>query len=141
MVLCLHFIALDCVQVCSLYVTSTLGWKYQFIEFACFVFSYSWGYKRVFEQYATALHEKFPQLAIEGDNYPPPMLRQYLAQGLSILKLALIVMVIIGQDPFPHLNMETPSIFQWAVQNKVSLKADNTDSISHKILSLTCPAY
>lgn len=85
------------------------------------VSSYSWGYKRVFEQYAHALHEKYPDLAVEGDNYPPPATRALLAQGLSIFKLVLIVLVLLGQDPFPHLNMETPSIFTWATQNKVSV--------------------
>lgn len=65
------------------------------------------------------LHEKFPHLAIEGDNYPPSAMRQLLAQGLSILKLAIIAMVVLGQNPFPHLNMETPSVFTWATENKV----------------------
>lgn len=65
------------------------------------------------------LHERFPHLAVEGDNYPPPAMRQVLAQGLSVLKLVLIAMVVAGQNPFPHLNMETPSAFTWAVENKI----------------------
>lgn len=28
-------------------------------------------------------------------------------------------MVVVGQNPFPHLNMETPSIFTWAIENKL----------------------
>jgi len=56
-------------------------------------------------------------------------MRQYLAQGLSILKLVLIALVILGQDPFPHLNMETPSFFTWAIQNKVSTQITNLNSI------------
>lgn len=58
-------------------------------------------------------------------------MRQFLAQGLSILKLVIIAMVVLGQDPFPHLNMETPSIFTWATQNKVRLS---------DIVNLYCPA-
>lgn len=46
-------------------------------------------------------------------------MRQLLAQGLGILKLVIIAMVVLGQNPFPHLNMETPSVFTWAVENKV----------------------
>lgn len=65
------------------------------------------------------LHEKFPHFAVEGDNYPPPAMRQLFAQGLSVLKLVIIAMVVLGQNPFPHLNMETPSIFTWAVENKL----------------------
>ncbi|WAR28533.1 LOW QUALITY PROTEIN: SELT-like protein [Mya arenaria] len=49
--------------------------------------------RRVFEQYTSVLHEKFPHVAVEGDNYPPPAMRSLLAQGLSVLKLALIAMV------------------------------------------------
>ncbi|KAL4220046.1 hypothetical protein ACF0H5_020457 [Mactra antiquata] len=46
-------------------------------------------------------------------------MRQLFAQGLSVLKLVIIAMVVAGQNPFPHLNMETPSVFTWAVENKV----------------------
>lgn len=28
-------------------------------------------------------------------------------------------MVVSGQNPFPSLNMETPSLFTWAQQNKI----------------------
>lgn len=28
-------------------------------------------------------------------------------------------MIVSGQNPFPHLNMETPSLFNWATENKV----------------------
>ncbi|KAJ8310124.1 hypothetical protein KUTeg_011989 [Tegillarca granosa] len=52
------------------------------------------GYKKVFEQYAHAIHERFPALSIEGDNYPPPSGRAAVAQFLSIFKLVLIAMVI-----------------------------------------------
>ena len=66
------------------------------------------------------LHEKFPQFSVEGDNYPPPPMRQLFAQGLGILKIIIIAMVVLGQNPFPHLNIDTPSIFTWAIENKVS---------------------
>lgn len=84
-----------------------------------FLFCYSWGYKRVFEQYAHAISERFPNLAVEGDNYPPPASRALFAQVLSFAKILIIAMVVVGQNPFPHLNMETPSIFTWAIENKL----------------------
>lgn len=31
-------------------------------------------------------------------------------------------MIVSGQNPFPHLNMETPSLFNWATENKVHNK-------------------
>lgn len=73
----------------------------------------------MFEQYSFEIRQRYPQLTIEGDNYPPPLSRQYCAQALSILKLLLIAMVVSGINPFPHLNMETPNIFMWATQNKI----------------------
>ena len=75
----------------------------------------------MFEQYAHALHERFPALTIEGDNYPPPPAQAAFAQFLSIFKLLLIVMVVSGQNPFTLLNMETPNVFTWAQENKVSI--------------------
>ena len=84
-----------------------------------FLFCYSWGYKKVFEQYSHALHERFPALSIEGDNYPPPATRAAFAQFLSIFKLIVIVMVVSGQNPFPLLNMDTPGFVTWAQENKI----------------------
>lgn len=44
--------------------------------------SYSWGYKKVFEQYANILREKYPEISILGDNYPPPDWKLWMAQML-----------------------------------------------------------
>ena len=74
----------------------------------------------MYEQFSYAIQQKYPDLAIEGDNYPPPAAREYGAHFLSYLKLALIVLVVTGQDPFNWLGMETPGAFTWAIQNKVS---------------------
>jgi selT/selW/selH-like putative selenoprotein len=73
----------------------------------------------VFEQYAQALHERFPTLMIVGDNYPPPVLRSAFAQALGILKFILIGLVVTGYNPFPTLNIQTPNIYSWAIENKV----------------------
>ena len=82
-------------------------------------FSYSWGYRKVYEQFATAIQQKYPELFIEGDNYPPPPLRFYLAQILTFTKMAVMLMIIMGQNPFTYFNMDTPNIYAWAIDNKV----------------------
>ena len=74
----------------------------------------------MFEQYAHAIHERFPALSIEGDNYPPPAARAAFAQFLSVFKLVLIVLVVSGQNPFTMLGMDTPGFVTWAQENKVS---------------------
>jgi len=84
-----------------------------------FQFCNSWGYRKVFEQFASAIQEKFPDLVVRGMNYPPPPVRAYSAQGLSFLKLALIVCIAVGQNPFVWMNMTTPNVFYWAMNNKI----------------------
>jgi len=73
----------------------------------------------VFDEFANIIRQRYPSLLVEGDNYPPPLVRAYLAQGLSILKLVVIVVVFSGQNPFPALNMNTPAVLVWAHQNKL----------------------
>ena len=83
-----------------------------------FLYCYSWGYRRVFEQYAGLLQQKYPNLAIEGDNYPPIPWKSILAQVLSYAKLALIVSILASFNPFVYFG-ETPGVFAWALQNKL----------------------
>ncbi|XP_031558975.1 thioredoxin reductase-like selenoprotein T1b, partial [Actinia tenebrosa] len=79
------------------------------------------GYKRVFEEYAQFLGQNFPNLNIVGDNYPPPRPRQMLASFLSIAKMVVIGLIIFGErmQIFESLNVNPPSIYQWAIQNKM----------------------
>jgi len=46
-------------------------------------------------------------------------MRALIAQGLSLLKIALIVLIVCGQNPFPALGMNTPAVFNWAITNKI----------------------
>jgi len=68
---------------------------------------------------ATAIRDRYPGLQVEGGNFPPPPLRQMIAQTLSALKFILLIVLISGQNPFPYLNMATPEAFNWASENKV----------------------
>ena len=63
--------------------------------------------------------DRYPGLQVEGGNFPPPPLRQMIAQTLSALKFILLIVLISGQNPFPYLNMATPEAFNWASENKV----------------------
>ena len=47
-----------------------------------YFFSYSCGYKRVFNEYQTLLRKKYPEVQIIGDNYNPPGYNMILAKGL-----------------------------------------------------------
>lgn len=72
----------------------------------------------MFEQYAAILEQKYPSLAIEGLNHPPPFLNQKIAQFLGIVKILLILLVVSGTNIFQHLGVQTPSVWEWTQQNK-----------------------
>ena len=40
----------------------------------------------------------------------------------DIVKIALLIAIASGQNPFAYLNMETPNIYSWALENKVRLE-------------------
>lgn len=73
----------------------------------------------MFEQYSDALHQRYPGLQIEGDNYPPPPLKSYLAQAFSVSKMLFIVCIIMSTNPFTWFGMETPQLYAYALENKV----------------------
>lgn len=73
----------------------------------------------MYEQFSYAIQQKYPDLQIEGDNFPPPLYKTWSAQGLGIIKLLLIAMIIGNQNPFAWFNLATPGIFSWAQQNKI----------------------
>jgi len=84
-----------------------------------FLFCYSWGYRKVFDQYADAIQQKFPHLKVLGDNYPPPHFRALACQVFSLAKIAFIVLILAGINPFQSLNMPTPNIYSWCLSNKI----------------------
>uniref|UniRef100_A0A2K6F4G4 Selenoprotein T n=1 Tax=Propithecus coquereli TaxID=379532 RepID=A0A2K6F4G4_PROCO len=44
---------------------------------------------------------------------------RHIASFLSIFKLVLIGLIIVGKDPFAFFGMQAPSIWQWGQENKV----------------------
>ena len=73
----------------------------------------------MFDQFAYAIQQKYPDLIIQGDVYPPTALRASIAQALSMAKLAVILLLVSGQNPFTWFQAETPQIYSWAMENKV----------------------
>jgi len=56
---------------------------------------------------------------IEGDNYPPTTWKWQLAQFFSYAKMALIISIVASINPFNYIEMETPPIVAWAMENKL----------------------
>jgi len=85
-----------------------------------FVYCVSCGYRQAFDEFSRIIQEKYPSFLIEGANYPPSFAKAMIAQVLGFVKIAFIVAIITGRDPFTMLGMATPSIVQWALNNKLS---------------------
>nr|CAG4644306.1 EOG090X0DP2 [Lepidurus arcticus] len=77
------------------------------------------GYRKVYEQYAAILQEKYPDLLVEGENFPPPAYKQHFAQFLGVGKLLLIACVLGGMNPFQWFGTVTPAFWNWASENKL----------------------
>jgi selT/selW/selH-like putative selenoprotein len=73
----------------------------------------------VYDQYAEVIKEKYPDLIVQGDNYPPPSYRMYLAQFFGIGKIVLIIMVVSGFNPFSYFGIGTPGFYNWFIENKL----------------------
>ena len=74
----------------------------------------------MFDQFAYAIQQKYPELVIHGDIYPPSAINTIIAQVFSIAKIIIIVLIVSGQNPFTMLQMETPGLYTWAMENKVT---------------------
>jgi selT/selW/selH-like putative selenoprotein len=65
------------------------------------------------------LHQKYPEIAIEGDNFPPGGARLQLAQFFSVAKIAVIVMVLASINLFQNVGQPTPGWWAWMLENKL----------------------
>lgn len=84
-----------------------------------FIRSIILSYQNVFKQYSELIRTHYPNIAVMGESYPPPPIRALLARILSTVKIILLVCLLFGQNPFLFLNVSTPKIYQWALQNKM----------------------
>ncbi|KAK5600048.1 hypothetical protein CRENBAI_010411 [Crenichthys baileyi] len=62
---------------------------------------------------------RYPDIRIEGENYLPVPIYRHIASFLSIFKLLVIGLIIIGKDPFAFFGVQAPGIWEWGQQNKI----------------------
>lgn len=84
-----------------------------------FLYCYSCGYKKAFEDYVNILHEKYPQISIHGANYDPPGFNLYLSKVVFFLKIALIVVIVSAYDIFGAFGQQTPGWWKHLIDNKL----------------------
>ncbi|KAJ8338564.1 hypothetical protein SKAU_G00375300 [Synaphobranchus kaupii] len=74
---------------------------------------------KVFQEYSRAISQLYPDIRIEGENYPPKPVNKYIANFVSYFKLLAIALIVSGQNPFAFLGIDTPRIWFWSQDNKV----------------------
>ncbi|KAJ4445149.1 hypothetical protein ANN_06950 [Periplaneta americana] len=80
---------------------------------------YSCGYQKAYQDYSNILHEKYPEIIVEGENYNPPGYNMFFAKALGIGKLLLIVCILSGVNIFSSIGQTEPSWWKWCVENKL----------------------
>ncbi|CEF60908.1 SelT-like protein [Strongyloides ratti] len=85
-----------------------------------FKFCVSCGYKQAFEQFSSVIREKYPNIEISGENYPPVYWKSLIAQIVGIAKFAFIFLIISGKDPLLMIGISVPSLSNWYMNNKIS---------------------
>lgn len=73
----------------------------------------------MFEEFSNLVRQRYPAVMIEGDHFPPTALKALGAQVLSMVKIGLLLCIVIGYNPFNMFGVPTPSIYTWAITNKI----------------------
>lgn len=63
---------------------------------------------------------------------------RHIASFLSIFKLFLIGLVIVGKDPFMLFGMESPRLWTWSQENKVRLERLFVETLQSEVCVCVC---
>jgi selT/selW/selH-like putative selenoprotein len=84
-----------------------------------FLYCYSCGYRKAFDEYVSILHEKYPDISIKGSNYDPPGINTIVSRAILISKFLLIMYIISSVDLFAYFGRQAPSWWTWCTENKL----------------------
>lgn len=73
----------------------------------------------MFQEYSRAISQLYPDIRIEGENYPPTPFNRCAGNLISYLKLLSILLIVSGQNPFVLLGLDTPRAWTWSQDNKI----------------------
>ncbi|CAF1086702.1 unnamed protein product [Rotaria sp. Silwood1] len=76
-------------------------------------------YRNVFEQFSEVVRTHYPNMIIIGENYPISSWKIFLTRILFIIKILLFICILLDQNFFLFLNISTPKIYLWALENKI----------------------
>ncbi|CAO1350034.1 unnamed protein product [Diamesa hyperborea] len=84
-----------------------------------FLYCYSCGYKKAYDEYENILLDKYPDIVVRGGNYDAPGFNMYFSKIILIAKFLLIFLVMSSFDIFGFFGMEPPSYYRWCLENKL----------------------
>ncbi|XP_018319517.2 thioredoxin reductase-like selenoprotein T homolog CG3887 [Agrilus planipennis] len=84
-----------------------------------FLYCYSCGYRKAFEEYSNIIHQKYPEILIEGTNYEPPGLNMFFSRLIGVIKIMIILCIIGRVNIFHYFNQPQPSWWSWCMENKI----------------------
>uniref|UniRef100_A0A0K8VVA5 SelT-like protein n=1 Tax=Bactrocera latifrons TaxID=174628 RepID=A0A0K8VVA5_BACLA len=84
-----------------------------------FLYCYSCGYRKAFEDYVNILSERYPQITVNGGNYDPPGFNMYLSRIVFAAKILFIVVIVSSFDFFGVFVQRIPSWWQHLLDNKL----------------------
>jgi len=84
-----------------------------------FLYCYSCGYRKAFEEYVNIIQPKYPDIIIDGQNFDPPGINMLIARLVGILKMLVIMCILGGVNVFNYINQAQPSWWTWCVENKL----------------------
>lgn len=73
----------------------------------------------MFQEYSRSISQLYPDIRIQGENYPPTPFNRCVGNLISYLKLLAILLVVSGQNPFVLLGLDTPRAWTWSQDNKI----------------------
>ena len=74
----------------------------------------------MYEELFGILKEKFPELEVTGDNYPPHPVFLYLAHAVSVLRVVCFLIILAGPQLLQRIGIQNPpALYQWTQDNKV----------------------
>lgn len=82
-------------------------------------FSYSCGYRKAFEEYATIINGRYPDIVINGANYDPPGINYLLNKVIFAAKMLLIIVLVSSYDIWNVFGRPVPRWWTWCTENKI----------------------
>ncbi|XP_017786434.1 PREDICTED: selT-like protein [Nicrophorus vespilloides] len=83
-----------------------------------FLYCYSCGYRKAFEDYVTIIQKKYPYITIEGGNFDAPPHYMFITKLLGFAKILVIMCVMAKINIFNYINRPVPSWWTWCLENR-----------------------